>query len=225
MKSFVFSVFLSISLFSSLNAQFDRYDFVVVPTKFDVFFESNAYRTSTLLKFLLTEAGYDAYYEDELPEYALQNPCKGVKVDLEENSGLLLTKFQILFKDCRNQLVFKTYSGESKSKDYKTAYHQSIRQAFSSVLSGKGVSEPKKIDRASSVDRMRLMSNGGDDYSLVDYSGAVIFRLTKSAATDVYLVNAEEISGILFKNAEGKWTMELTDGSGAKVTTNPEIEW
>ena len=111
MKSFVFSVFLSIGLFSSLHAQFDRYDFVVVPTKFDVFFESNAYRTSTLLKFLLTEAGYDAYYEDELPEYALQNPCKGVKVDLEENSGLLLTKFQILFKDCRNQLVFKTYSG------------------------------------------------------------------------------------------------------------------
>ena len=74
MKSLVFSVFLSIGLFSSLNAQFDRYDFVVVPTKFDVFFESNAYRTSTLLKFLLTEAGYKAYYEDELPEYALQNP-------------------------------------------------------------------------------------------------------------------------------------------------------
>ena len=71
---------------------------------------------------------------------------------------------------------------------------------------------------------MRLMSNGGDDYSLVDYSGTVIFRLTKSAATDVYLVNAEEISGILFKNPEGNWTMELTDGSGAKVTTNPEIE-
>ena len=87
MKSFVFSVFFSIGLFSSLNAQFDRYDFVVVPTKFDVFFEPNAYRTSTLLKFLLTEAGYEAYYEDELTEYALQNPCKGIKIDLEESSA------------------------------------------------------------------------------------------------------------------------------------------
>jgi len=37
MKSFVFSIVLSIGLFSSLNAQFDRYDFVIVPTKFDVF--------------------------------------------------------------------------------------------------------------------------------------------------------------------------------------------
>jgi len=224
MKSFVFSVFLSISLSASLNAQFDRYDFVVVPTKFDVFFEPNAYRTSTLLKFLLTESGFTAFYENELPEYALQNPCKGITLDLEENSGLLLTKFQILFKDCRNQLVFKTYEGESKSKDYKSAYHQSIRQAFSSVLTGRGVSDLKNIDRASSVERLRLMSNGEDDYSLVDYAGNVIFRLTKSAATDIYLVSSEEVSGILFKNAEGKWIMELTDGSGDKVTTYPEIE-
>ena len=52
----------------------------------------------------------------------------------------------------------------------------------------------------------------------------MIFRLTKSAATDIYLVSSEEVSGILFKNAEGKWIMELTDGSGDKVTTYPEIE-
>ncbi len=36
--------------------------------------------------------------------------------------------------------------------------------------------------------------------------------------------NAPTIEGAQEIDAEGKWIMELTDGSGAKVTTNPEIE-
>lgn len=219
-------VLLSYFGFSSLSyGQLDRYEFIVVPTKFDILFESNAYRTSTLIKYLLSESGYTVFYEDELSEYALQNPCKGVRVDLEENSGLLLTKINLLFKNCRNQLVFKSFAGESKSKDYKDAYHESIRQAFSSVLSGKGESTASsQPNKSSAVERLRLISNGGEDYSLVDYSGSVVFRLKKSAAPDVYLVTSNEISGLLFKESSGKWALELTDGTGTKVTTYPEIE-
>lgn len=219
-------IFLCYFSFSSFSfGQLDRYEFIVVPTKFDILFEPNAYRTSTLIKYLLSESGYTVYYENELSEYALQNPCKGVRVDLEENSGLLLTKIQLLFKNCRNQLVFKSFAGESKSKDYKEAYHESIRQAFSSVLSGKGVtSSEKEPTKSSAVERLRLVFNGGEDYALVDFSGTVVFRLKKSAAPDVYLLTSNEISGLLFKESSGKWALELTDGTGTKVTTYPEIE-
>ena len=60
-------VMLSYFGFSSLSyGQLDRYEFIVVPTKFDILFESNAYRTSTLIKYLLSESGYTVFYEDEL---------------------------------------------------------------------------------------------------------------------------------------------------------------
>ena len=35
--------------------------------------------------------------------------------------------------NCKNQVVFKSDIGMSREKDFKTAYHQALRAAFSSV--------------------------------------------------------------------------------------------
>jgi len=39
----------------------------------------------------------------------------------------------VVLTDCYNQVVFSTKDGKSKEKDYKTAYHEALRMAFSDI--------------------------------------------------------------------------------------------
>lgn len=112
------------------NAQLDQYKYFIVPKRFDIFKEVNQYQSSTLVKYLLTKYGYKALYDDAIPEELFLHKCRGVTVQLAENSSFLLTRVSAVFLDCKGREVYRTPEGSSKSKEFKEAYAESIQEAL-----------------------------------------------------------------------------------------------
>ena len=125
----VLSLFMGLAILPC-NAQLNRYKYFVVPKRFDIFKETNQYQTSTLVKFLLTKSGYEAIYDDAIPEDLFWNKCRGVTVQLDEKSSFLQTKLSVVFLDCNGREVFRTAEGTSKSKEYREAYSECIQEAM-----------------------------------------------------------------------------------------------
>jgi len=114
----------------SVQAQLDSYKYVVVPKKFDGFKYENQFRTSTQIKFLFSQNGYTAIYEDQIPPDLAGDPCKGVRVMLIDDSSLLATKVRIGLRDCNGAVVYESGEGKSKIKEYELAYREAINGAF-----------------------------------------------------------------------------------------------
>ena len=112
------------------SAQLNQYKYFIVPKRFDIFKETNQYQSSTLVKYLLSQYGYNAIYDDAIPEDLFWNKCRGVTVQLDENSSFLQTRIAVIFKDCKGREVFRTSEGSSKSKEYRDAYAESIQEAM-----------------------------------------------------------------------------------------------
>lgn len=112
------------------HAQFNRYKYFVVPKRFEIFKDANQYQSSTLVKFLLTKYGYEAVYDDAIPEELFLNKCLGVTVQLAENSSFLQTRVAVVFLDCVGREVYRTPEGTSKIKEYKEAYSECIQEAM-----------------------------------------------------------------------------------------------
>ncbi len=129
MRSFCLTL-LFLGVVSSSFAQLNSYKYIIVPKKFDIFSEENLWQTSVLVKYLFEDAGYNTIYDDELPPDLVNQRCLGLMVDLEKNSSLTWTRMTIVLKDCSSVEIFRSPEGGSKSKDFREAYHESIREAF-----------------------------------------------------------------------------------------------
>ncbi len=124
---------LLFSTFSlGLNAQLNDYKYIIVPKKFDAFNNENEHQTSTLIKYLFTQKGFNAVYEGDYPNDLKNDLCLGLKVDLNDKSSLFKTKTSLVLKDCEFKEVFRTHEGTSKLKDFKETYNEAIREAFTS---------------------------------------------------------------------------------------------
>lgn len=109
----------------------NSYKYVVVPKKFDFLAETNEYQLNSTTAFWLKRYGFNTIIEGSAyPEDLARNNCKALYVDVIDNSGLFVTKFNVELKDCRNNVVFRSTEGRSKVKDYRTAYQESLRDAF-----------------------------------------------------------------------------------------------
>ena len=115
------------------QSQLDDYKFIVVPKKFNCFKAQNEHKTSTLIKYLFAKKGFEVYYQDQLSGELSAERCLGLLVDLNERSSLFNTKTSIVLRDCNTNVVFETLEGTSKEKDYESAYHEAIREAFVSI--------------------------------------------------------------------------------------------
>ena len=129
MKRFLITLLLLLFT-SSIWAQLNEYKYIIVPTNFEFFKEENAFQTSTLIKYLFTQSGFNAVYDNDLPVDLYQDPCLGATVNLERISKLARTRITIVMKDCNGNVIFRSIEGASKSKDFREAYHQSIRESF-----------------------------------------------------------------------------------------------
>ncbi len=131
------NLFLIVILLGSLNGfaqvELNNYKYIIVPKKFDNFKKANKYKTSTLIKYLFTQEGFNAVYDDALPEELNSNRCLGLLVFLNDESSLFTTKTSLILKDCSSQEVFKTQTGTSKIKDYNGAYNEALTEAFGSI--------------------------------------------------------------------------------------------
>ncbi len=109
------------------------YKYALVPAKFSFFKEPDHFRLNTLTKMFMEKYGFETYLDsDILPQYFAIENCNKVFVDVEENNNLMVTKLKVVLKDCNNKVLFISEEGKSREKDYKVAYNQALREAFSS---------------------------------------------------------------------------------------------
>jgi len=116
-----------------MQAQLNDYKYVIVPKKFDDFKNTNQYQTSTLIKYLFSNAGFNAVYDDEMPQELAANPCLGLKVKLDNQSSMFTTKTGLILADCTGKSIFLSQEGRSREKEYKISYQEAISQAFKSI--------------------------------------------------------------------------------------------
>lgn len=124
--------------------QLNEYKYIVVPTRFEAFKQENMFQTSTLVKYLLANEGFNAVYSNKLPADLEENPCLGLKVALIDNSSLFTTKTKLALRDCNDLVIFETQEGKTKSKEFKQAYKEAISEAFGSLRGLNYVYEPKE---------------------------------------------------------------------------------
>ncbi len=119
------------------QAQLNNYKYIIVPTKFEAFKKANEHQTSTLIKYMLVENGFNAVYDNAMPVDLVGDRCLGLLLDLEDNSSLFTTKVTLVLKDCLTNEVYTTKEGISKEKEYKSAYTEAIKECFQ-TLTGVG---------------------------------------------------------------------------------------
>lgn len=114
-------------------AQFSDYKYIVVPKKFAAFKNENQHATSTLIKYLFDQQGFNVVYEGNFPDDLNRDRCLGLWVRLWDDSNLFVTRTTLAFEDCENNLIFQTAQGRSKLKEYRASYEEAIRGAFASL--------------------------------------------------------------------------------------------
>lgn len=103
---------------------------VIVPLKFDFQKKQNEYRLSTLSKFNLNKAGFEAFYAEEPNAY---DKCSLLYIDVINVKAFLATKMYFVLKDCNGKEIFKSATGYTKEKEYQIAYTEALNEAFESL--------------------------------------------------------------------------------------------
>ncbi|MGB5170144.1 hypothetical protein [Eudoraea sp.] len=133
MRSSFLGVVFVLGFSFGLSAQLNDYKYVIVPKSFDGFKKENQYNTSTLIKYLFTQKGFETHYEDELPLELYANRCAALTVDLLHNSSMFNTVATLVLKDCSSKEIYTSAEGISKDKDQVKSYKEAIQEAFISI--------------------------------------------------------------------------------------------
>lgn len=199
---FLFAIVFTISFNSS--AQLNDYKYIVIPKQFKTFKKQNQHQTSTLLKYLFSNNGYTAVYDDAFPEDLLDDGCLALKADLDNNPSLFVTKVNIVLKDCNGQVVFTSVEGRTKEKEYKTAYNLAIREAFKSFENLNYQYSPKEEVVA---EKPIVVSFKND-----------VKSLDKETAKTTPIINVQEV---VVPKSDKKQSKESVEGT---QTVSPTIE-
>ncbi|MEM9078532.1 MAG: hypothetical protein AAGC43_15935 [Bacteroidota bacterium] len=176
----------TVVLGSSAFAQFNEYKYIVVPKKFDAFRKENMHQTSTNIKYLLTQKGFNAVYDDAMPEDLFQNRCLGLIVSLQDDSSFFATKVSILFKDCRSVEIFRTVEGRSKLKEFRPAYSQAIQRAFVSLDGIDYQYQPKEEKKESSKEETLTLNFKNDVKTLKEEPKEMVVEQKATPEEQVY---------------------------------------
>ncbi len=133
MRNLLIAIFLLNCFLGMSQAELNKYKYIIVPVKLDAFKQENQYQTSTLIKYLLVENGFNAVYDNAMPEDLLNNRCLGLLLSLNDDSSMFTTKLTLSLKDCFSKEVYVTKEGRSKEKDFKAAYSGAIRESMQSL--------------------------------------------------------------------------------------------
>lgn len=149
MKTRVLSFFIGFFVMAGVFAQsnLNNYKYVIVPKKFDFLKEKNQYRLNELAQFLFEKYGFKALMEgSEYPNDLKFNRCLSLRSDVIKEPGMFKTKLKAILTDCNDQTVYTSDIGESREKEYKTAYNVAMRECFKSFQSLNYKYEPKEED-------------------------------------------------------------------------------
>lgn len=134
-KKTTFFLILLIST-SAYNQQlnFDKYNYIIVPDKFDFVKSTNEYQTSSLAKFLLRKKGFKVFLGNEkLPQDLRDNRCLALQAIVKDASSMFTVKTFIELKDCHGKILYTSKIGKSKEKEYQKGYREAIRNAFDTM--------------------------------------------------------------------------------------------
>ena len=134
-KLAVLILFLSIGFAAIAQKEINNYKYVIVPLKYDFLNEKDQYRLNTLTRHLFKQKGFVTFFDEEqFPEELNKDRCKALFANVENaKGGLFATKVDITLKDCFGKELFRTETGSSRKKDFKEAYVEAVREAFSSI--------------------------------------------------------------------------------------------
>jgi len=157
MKSKFLFLLLLVSSYG-FSQSVNDYSAVIVPVKYDFQKSENQYRLNTLTKFNLQKAGFQAFYiNEDIPAEYYNNRCGLLNVDVLKDSGFMITKLYVVFKDCNGKVIYKSEVGKSKEKDFEASYVEALNMAFTSVYAlhykynGKVIATSQNITATSSV--------------------------------------------------------------------------
>ncbi|UKM65151.1 hypothetical protein GSB9_01713 [Flavobacteriaceae bacterium GSB9] len=130
--TFIITCCIATTVFSQNSI--NNYKYVIVPKQYSFLKEPNQYQLNALTQFLFNKYGFEALMEGaDYPEDLMRNRCLALNSDLMKESGLFKTKVILTLKDCNGQTVFTSKMGESREKDYRSAYNLALRDAFESI--------------------------------------------------------------------------------------------
>ncbi|QYA25377.1 hypothetical protein G3I01_07610 [Gramella sp. MT6] len=134
MKKLLIALFIFGGVFTSSAQNINEYKYILIPETFEFTGEVNQYQLNSLFKFLFEQEGFNTVMKSaDKPQDLAVNSCLGLKANLKNNSGLFVTKLVIELEDCQGKVVFKSKEGRSREKDFKLAYHEALKDAFTSV--------------------------------------------------------------------------------------------
>lgn len=136
MKTKLFSIIVTFFITASVFAQsnINNYKYIIVSNKYDFLKEKDQYQLNSLTKFLFNKYGFEAVMEgSQYPQDLISNRCLALDSDVTKDPGMFKSKLKVELKDCNDKVVFTSKIGESREKDYKTAYNLALRDAFKSI--------------------------------------------------------------------------------------------
>lgn len=228
MKKYICIIFVLVG-FSGFAQSVNDYPYVIVPTKFEFQNKENDYRLNTLTKFNLEKLGFTAFYSNDDANINYNERCNYLKVDVKEVSGgFLITKLDITFTDCKNNVIFTSKVGKSKSKDRKIAYNDALMEAFESVKALNYKYNEAKQQVASSVSSTPVAHNTSKEvvvhdaivnpnqlfaqaisngFQLVDTTPKVVLKIFKTSQADYFTAVSDSKNGVVFKK-NNEWFFE-----------------
>lgn len=125
----LFLLFVNYGFSQTLN----DYKGVIIPMKYDFQKSDNQYRLQTITKMNSQKAGFLAYYSNETIQANITDRCSLLYLDVLKDSGFLVTKLYLVFKDCYGTIIYQSPIGKSREKEFEAAYVESLNLAFVSV--------------------------------------------------------------------------------------------
>lgn len=136
MKKVFFALSFILITLSSIYAQKTINDFryVIVPERYDFLKENDQYSLNSLTKFLLEKENLIVYMDNStIPKELAENRCLALYAKVTDHSKLFKTKLKIELLDCYNNVIVESELGQTREKEYKAAYHESLRNAYESI--------------------------------------------------------------------------------------------
>lgn len=209
---------LVICLFTGFQGwtQLNSYKYVIVPKRFETFKSVNQHNTSVLIKYLLSNEGFNVVYDDAQPLELRTDPCLGLKTKLNNTSSLLSTRVVIDLVNCREELVFTTREGKSKKKDYKEAFAEAIEEAFTTFNGIQYNYQPKSN---TSVSESSSQTPQGDIPEAIEVSADPKPRMEEKTV----VVSGAPVPEPPANQAEEVWYAQETPTGFQLVDSSPSI--
>lgn len=133
MKNFVLMACILTASLAFSQANINDYKYVIVPARFDFQSEPDKYQLNSLLKSYLENKGFTVFLDNQnFPSDLAMNNCLALKAVVTNKSSMFNSKTDFELVNCVNQVAFKSETGESRSKDFRQSYQESLRNALKS---------------------------------------------------------------------------------------------